>query len=103
MDIKDINESNAVHTKDEMQAIQNMVTVIRQCTEEGLNKDQKQLIRNAYASIRGENENQPEWTDIDYLEMLVECCFMHGVTVGKQRQIRRTQKDVKEIFENARK
>ena len=31
MDIKDINESNAIHTKGEMQAIQNMVTVIRQC------------------------------------------------------------------------
>ena len=28
---------------------------------------------------------------------------MHGITVGKQRQIRQTQKDVKEIFSNARK
>ena len=103
MDIKDINESNAVHTKDEMQAIQNIVTVIRQCVEEGLNKAQKQLVRNAHAAARGENENQPEWSETDYLEMLVECCFMHGITVGKQRQIRQTQKDVKEIFSNARK
>jgi hypothetical protein len=50
MDIKDINESNAVHTEDEMQAIQNMVKVIRQCVEQGLNKDQKQLVRNAHAA-----------------------------------------------------
>ena len=103
MDIKDINESNAVHTRDEMQAIQNAVTIIRQCVEEGLNKAQKQLIRDAHASARGENKTQPEWSETDYLEMLVECCFMHGITVGKQRQIRQTQKDVKEIFANARK
>ena len=103
MNIEDINESNAVHTEDEMQSIQNMVTVIRQCVEEGLNKAQKQLVRDAHASIKGENVNQPEWSETDYLEMLVECCFMHGITVGKQRQIRQTQKDVKEIFSNARK
>lgn len=103
MDIKDINESNAVHTEDEMQAIQNMVTVIRQYFEKGLNKAQKQLIRDAHASAKGENVNQPEWSETDYLQMLVECCFMHGLTVGKQRQIRQTQKDVKEIFSNAKK
>ena len=103
MDIKDINQSNAIHTKGEMQAIQNMVTVIRQCVEEGLNKAQKQLVRDAHASAKGENVNQPEWSETDYLQMLVECCFMHGITVGKQRQIRQTQKDVKEIFANARK
>lgn len=102
METKDINESNAIHTKDEMEAIQNMVKIIKQCTERGLNNDQKQLIRDAHASAKGENVNQPEWSETDYLEMLVECCFMHGITVGKQRQIRQTQKDVKELFANSR-
>mgnify|MGYP003117801853 FL=1 len=103
METKDINESNAIHTRDEMEAIQNMVKIIKQCTEHGLNNDQKQLIRDAHASAKGENVNQPEWSETDYLEMLVECCFMHGITVGKQRQIRQTQKDVKKIFTDLRK
>ena len=103
METKDINESNAIHTKDEMEAIQNMVKIIKQTTERGLNNDQKQLIRDAHASAKGENVNQPEWSETDYLEMLVECCFMHGITVGRQRQVRQTQKDVKKIFTDLRK
>ena len=43
METKDINESNAIHTKDEMEAIQNMVKIIKQCTEHGLNNDQNKL------------------------------------------------------------
>ncbi len=38
-----------------------------------------------------ENVNQPEWSETNYLELLVESLYMTGVTQGKLRATRVAQ------------
>lgn len=99
--IMDINESNAPHTREELEAVENIVKVIKMCTANTLNNEQKQLIRDAHASTKGENENQPEWSSTNYLKLIVESFFAHGVAIGKSRQLRLTQKDLSELVKKS--
>ena len=43
------------------------------------------------AEQKGENVNQPEWSETNYLELLVESLYMTGVTQGKLRATRLAQ------------
>jgi len=43
------------------------------------------------AEQKGENVNQPEWSETNYLELLVESLYMTGVTQGKLRATRVAQ------------
>jgi len=94
----DINESNAPHTQEELTAVENIVQIINTITTGNLNDDQKQILRDAHADLRGENLNQPDWSGIDYLKIVVETVLAHGICIGKSRQIKITQKDFKEVL-----
>ena len=94
----DINESNAPHTQEELTAVENIVQTIKMVTEGRLNDEQKQILRDAHADLRGENLNQPDWSGIDYLKIVVETVLSHGICIGKSRQIKITQKDFKEVL-----
>ena len=89
--IMNINESNAPHTTEELEAIKHMLFAIKMCTEGKLSNEQKQLIRDMNAEQKGENVNQPEWSETNYLELLVESLYMTGVTQGKIRATRLAQ------------
>ena len=60
----DINESNAPHTQEELESVENIVQTIKMVTEGRLNDEQKQILRDAHADLRGENLNQPDWSGI---------------------------------------
>ena len=94
----DINESNAPHTQEELESVENIVQTIKMVTEGRLNDEQKQILRDAHADLRGENLNQPDWAGIDYLKIVVETVLAHGICIGKSRQIKITQKDFKEVL-----
>jgi hypothetical protein len=89
--IMNINESNAPQTAEEFEAIKNMLFAIKACTEGKLSDEQKQMIRDMNAKQKDENLNQPEWSETDYLELLVESLYMTGITQGKLRATRLAQ------------
>jgi len=48
----------------------------------GLNEGQKQMLRDMYAELKGENKNQPDWTGTNYLELMLEMVYMRGCAFG---------------------
>jgi hypothetical protein len=53
--------------KDLISSVAKMVNVYNH----GLNEDQKQMLRDMYAELKGENKNQPDWTGTNYLELML--------------------------------
>ena len=98
-DKSNIDESNSPITAQEMQSISQMCNIIRACVNGKLTSEDKQKIRDAHAFIQDENLNQPEWTNTNYLEMLVESVFALGCLTGKQRGNRIAQKEFEEAME----
>jgi hypothetical protein len=82
-----------------MQSISQMCKIIHVCVNGQLTSEEKQKIRDAHAFIKGENQNQPEWTNTNYLEMLVESVFALGCLTGKQRGNRIAYKEFEEAME----
>ena len=98
-DKNNIDESDSPITAGEMQSISQMCKVIHVCVNGQLTSEEKQKIRDAHAFIKGENQNQPEWTNTNYLEMLVESVFALGCLTGKQRGNRIAYKEFEEAME----
>ena len=98
-DKNNIDESDSPITAGEMQSISQMCKIIHVCVNGQLTSEEKQKIRDAYAFIKGENQNQPEWTNTNYLEMLVESVFALGCLTGKQRGSRIAYKEFEEAME----
>ena len=98
-DKNNIDESDSPITAEEMQSISQMCKIIHVCVNGQLTSEEKQKIRDAYAFIKGENQNQPEWTNTNYLEMLVESVFALGCLTGKQRGNRIAYKEFEEAME----
>ena len=94
-----IDESNSPITAGVMQSISQMCKIIHVSVNGQLTSEEKQKIRDAYAFIKGENQNQPEWTNTNYLEMLVESVFALGCLTGKQRGNRIAYKEFEEAME----
>ena len=98
-DKSNIDESDSPITAGEMQSISQMCKIIHVCVNGQLTSEEKQKIRDAHAFIKGENQNQPEWTNTNYLEMLVESVFALGCLTGKQRGNRIAYKEFEEAME----
>ena len=98
-DKNNIDESNSPITAEEMKSISQMCKIIHVCVNGQLTSEEKQKIRDAHAFIQDENQNQPEWTNTNYLEMLVESVFALGCLTGKQRGSRIAYKEFEEAME----
>tara|TARA_R100000231_G_scaffold114959_1_gene85450 strand:- start:67 stop:387 length:321 start_codon:yes stop_codon:yes gene_type:complete len=48
----------------------------------GLSEKQKQELRDIYAELRGENKNQPDWSGLNYLKLMLEMVYMRGCAFG---------------------
>tara|TARA_R100000773_G_C4162449_1_gene79650 strand:- start:255 stop:641 length:387 start_codon:yes stop_codon:yes gene_type:complete len=97
-----IDNSNSPITAEEIESISQFAKIIEVCVNGQLNSDAKQKIRDAHAYMRDENPNQPEWTNTNYLEMIIENVFSLGCLIGKERERRLSQKEFYEAMEKMR-
>ena len=70
----------------------------------GLNEDQKQMLRDMYAGLKGENKNQPDWTGTNYLELMLEMVYMRGCALGHIKGMSQMHSsyssEIKNVFKN---
>jgi len=85
--------------KDLISSVAKMVNVYNH----GLNEDQKQMLRDMYAELKGENKNQPDWTGTNYLELMLEMVYMRGCALGHIKGMSQMHSsyssEIKNVFE----
>jgi hypothetical protein len=85
--------------KDLISSVAKMVNVYNH----GLNEDQKQMLRDMYAELKGENKNQPDWTGTNYLELMLEMVYMRGCALGHIKGMSQMHNsytsEIKNVFE----
>ena len=85
--------------KDLISSVAKMVNVYNH----GLNEDQKQMLRDMYADLKGENKNQPDWTGTNYLELMLEMVYMRGCALGHIKGMSQMHNsytsEIKNVFE----
>ena len=73
----------------------------------GLNDSQKQMLRDMHAELKGENINQPDWTGVNYLNLILEMVYMRGCAFGHIKGMAQMHnsysKDIKNIWDSRKK
>jgi len=64
----------------------------------GLDDNQKQLIRDMLAVLKDENVNQPDWSHMDYLKAMLEIVYLRGCAQGHVKGMQTGQKVVSDFF-----
>lgn len=73
----------------------------------GLNDQQKQMLRDIHAELKGENKNQPDWSGVNYLKLMLEMVYMRGCAFGHIKGMSQMHnsysKDIQDMFNNHKK
>jgi len=64
----------------------------------GLNDNQKQMVRDMLSVLKDENLNQPDWSNMDYLKSMLEIVYLRGCAVGHIKGIKAGQKIVSDFL-----
>ena len=62
-------------TSKELKDQEELLTMMKQAVHmymNGLDENQKQMVRDMLAVLKDENVNQPDWSNIDYLKAMLE-------------------------------
>jgi|TARA_R100001443_G_scaffold91649_1_gene98292 hypothetical protein len=78
---KDYLPTTAKELSDQQELV-SLVAKMVNLYNHGLNEGQKQMLRDMYAELKGENKNQPDWTGTNYLELMLEMVYMRGCAFG---------------------
>lgn len=64
----------------------------------GLDNNQKQMVRDMLAVLKGENVNQPDWSNMDYLKAMLEIVYIRGCAQGHIKGMQLGQKVVSDFL-----
>ena len=100
---KDYLPTTAKELADQKELI-DLVAKLVNIYNRGLREKQQQELRNMHAELKGENLNQPDWTGINYLELILEMVYMRGCALGHIKGLSQMHqsysKDIKNILGN---
>ena len=72
-------------TTQELNDQEKLLSTVKEAVEiyfKGLNDEQKQIARDMLADLKGENLNQPDWSNTDYLKLFLEVVYIRGLAQG---------------------
>jgi len=99
---KDYLPTTAKELSDQQELVSSVAKMVN-VYNHGLNEDQKQMLRDMYAGLKGENKNQPDWTGTNYLELMLEMVYMRGCALGHIKGMSQMHNsytsEIKNVFE----
>lgn len=78
---KDYLPTSSSELADQKELVSSVARLVK-VYNEGLNEDQQQILREMYADLKGIDESQPDWTDTNYLELMLEMVYIRGCAFG---------------------
>jgi len=100
---KDYLPTTAKELSDQQELVSSVAKMVN-VYNHGLNEDQKQMLRDMYAGLKGENKNQPDWTGTNYLELMLEMVYMRGCALGHIKGMSQMHSsyssEIKNVFKN---
>ena len=88
-------------TAKELKDQEELLTMMKQAVHmymNGLDENQKQMVRDMLAVLKDENVNQPDWSNIDYLEAMLEIVYLRGCAQGHLKGMQTGQKIVSDFL-----
>jgi len=88
--MNDYLPKTAKELKDQNDLLDVMDNVIKSYFK-GFNDEQKQIVRDLLATLKGENLNQPDWSNTNYLKSIIEVIYLRGCAQGHIMGLRQGQ------------
>jgi hypothetical protein len=82
-------------TSQELKDQEELLSMMKQAIHmymNGLNDNQKQMVRDMLSVLKDENVNQPDWSNMDYLKSMLEIVYLRGCAVGHIKGMKASHK-----------